>query len=43
MITTEINKQTEKPKKKKKDRNRLCNKQTCIFIALIQGNEKNLM
>ena len=25
------------------NRNRLCNKQTCICIVLIQSNEKNLM
>ena len=40
MITSQINKQTSK---KTNNRNRLCNKQTCICVVLIQGNEISLM
>ena len=44
MITTQTNKHTNKQTSKKTNsRNRICNKQTCICIVLIQGNGKNLM
>ena len=48
MITTykQTNKQKDKQKtisKKTNNGNRLCNKQTCICMVLIQGNEKSLM
>ena len=40
MITSQTSKQTSK---KTNNRNRLCNKQTCICMVLIQDNEKSLM
>ena len=40
MIITETNKQTNK---QANNRNRLCDKQNCKCIALIQGNEKKLI
>ena len=40
IITTQANKQTNK---KVNNRNTLCNKQTCICIILINGNEKSLI
>ena len=47
MITTQINtqadKKTKRQAKKKINRNRLLITLTCIFIALIQGNEKSLI
>ena len=47
MITTQINtqadKKTKRQAKKKINRNRLWSTLTCIFIALIQGNEKSLI
>ena len=39
----QTNKQTNKQKSKKTHRNRLCNKQTCVCIVLIQGNKNSLM
>ena len=42
MITTQ-KKQTNKQKKKTNKRNRLYDKQTCVCIVIIQGNEKSLM
>ena len=46
MITTQTNKQRRKQinkQSKKQITDRLCNKQTCICIVLIQGNAKRLM
>ena len=45
MITTKNPNKTnnETNKQTKKNRNGLCNNQTCLFVVLIQGNEKTLM
>ena len=43
MIATHTKKTNRQASKQKKKRNRLYNKQTCICIVLIQGNEKSLM
>ena len=43
MITTQTNKQTNKQTSKEKQTTETDSAITCIFIVLIQGNEKSLI